>query len=275
VTTTRDLHNRAMQLFESALLARRDSDETRMTSLLSEALKMESLAADSIAANTSLEPTRSILHRSAASIASQIGDFATAKRYAETGLQGNSPDEIKEELASVYDQALTLESEMKDYRLQAPRGLTHVQKVIRRFTRSAPVDIGALAEALGLKVRQGKLGTNSGEIFRDIRRGGFSGYCIRVNADHPQVRKRFTVAHELAHFLRHRDRFTNRLVDDRMYRSGLGKTVEAEANRLAADLLMPRTLLSEFRGAGINTPEELAAKFDVSLEAMRLRLGIK
>ena len=54
MTTTRDLHNRAMELFESALLARRDSDETRMTNLLTEALKLESLAADSVAENTSL-----------------------------------------------------------------------------------------------------------------------------------------------------------------------------------------------------------------------------
>jgi Zn-dependent peptidase ImmA (M78 family) len=103
---------------------------------------------------------------------------------------------------------------------------------------------------------------------------GFSGFSIRVNVLHPRVRKRFTPAHELAHFLRHRSRFSNRLIDDTMYRSGLGNTVEAEANRLAADLLMPARLVGEFRSAGTNSPEELAKRFEVSVEALNLRLGL-
>jgi Zn-dependent peptidase ImmA (M78 family) len=130
-----------------------------------------------------------------------------------------------------------------------------------------------LAKALGVTVRQADLGANSGEIFRDLERGGFSGYCILVNAAHPNVRKRFTIAHELGHFLRHRDRITNRLIDDKMYRSVLGTTKEKEANQLAADLLMPRKLVGELRAAGINTHEELALKFNVSVEVVRRRLG--
>jgi Zn-dependent peptidase ImmA (M78 family) len=112
-----------------------------------------------------------------------------------------------------------------------------------------------------------------GEIFRDIKRGGFSGYSILVNANDPPVRQRFTIGHEIAHFLRHRDRVKNRLVDDRMYRSGHGKTVEDEADALAADLLMPRRIIAQFRVAGLNNVEELAAKFDVSVPAMKRRLG--
>src|SRR5205807_10157244 len=135
--------------------------------------------------------------------------------------------------------------------------------------------IRALAEALGVRVWQGNLRTNAGEILRDIKKGGFSGYCIRVNASDAPVRKRFTVAHELGHFLRHRDRFTSRLIDDKMYRSGFGSNVEREANQLAADLLMPRELIRQFRKAGMNDPKELATKFDVSLEAIRRRLRIK
>lgn len=77
-----------MALFETALLARRRGDETRMQELLREALQLETAAADSVAEEYSLEPTRSVLHRSAASLGLQAGNFDTAKRYAEAGLQG-------------------------------------------------------------------------------------------------------------------------------------------------------------------------------------------
>jgi Zn-dependent peptidase ImmA (M78 family) len=274
VTSTRDLHYRAMALFETALLARRRGDESRMQELLSEALQLETAAADSVAEDYSLEPTRSVLHRSAASLGLQSGNFDTAKRYAEAGLQGQPPAEIKEELTTLVDQILTAESLRTAHR-RAPAGPTQVQKVIRRFTMNAPVNIVGLAESLGVSVRERDLGSNSGEIFRDLERGGFSGYCIFVNVLHAWVRKRFTIAHELGHFLRHRDRLSNRLIDDHLYRSPLGTTKENEANSLAADLLMPRKLIGQFRAAGITTPEKMAQKFDVSVEAMKVRLRVR
>jgi hypothetical protein len=243
-----------------------------MADLLARAFQMEATAADSVAGDLSLEPTRSVLHRSAASLALQLGDFIAAIRYAEEGLRGNLPDEIREELTVLHDQIMTAEALRKSYR-RPPAGLTQVQKVIRRYTNKAPVNIVGLAQALGITVRQADIGENSGEIFRDLARGGFSGFCIVVNAAHPKVRKRFTVAHELGHFLMHRDRITNRLIDDRMYRSRLDSTKETEANQRAADLLMPRKLIGELRLAGIKSVEELASRFEVSTQAMKNRLG--
>jgi Zn-dependent peptidase ImmA (M78 family) len=79
----------------------------------------------------------------------------------------------------------------------------------------------------------------------------------------------------MAHFLKHRDRVQNRLRDDRMYRSGLGTTVENEANALAADLLMPRRVVARLRNSGMKDVRTLASKFEVSLEAMERRLGIR
>lgn len=275
MSNTRELHDQAMELFDASLLARRMGDEPRTMRLLAEALQAESAAADSVAENLSLEPTRSVLHRSAASIALQLRDIETAKRYAKAGLEIATPSEIRQELESLYEDVLTLEALQRDYRLKAPDGLTRVQQIIRRFTDKAPVDISGLAAAFGANVWQGTLGSNAGEIFRDLKKGGFSGYSIRVNASDPPVRKRFTAAHELAHFLLHRNRFTNRLIDDKMYRSGLGTGVESEANRLAADLLMPGKLIRQFKASGITSPEELAKIFNVSIEAIKLRLGIK
>ena len=62
-----------------------------------------------------------------------------------------------------------------------------------------------------------------------------------------------------------------------MYRSGHGRTVtvEDEADELAADLLMPRRIIGRLRAAGLSNVEELAAKFDVSVPAMKRRIGIR
>jgi hypothetical protein len=275
VTTTRDLHRRAMEMFESSLVARQDENETLVLRFLADALKFESAAADSVADDYSLEPTRSVLHRSAASIALQMFDTNTARRYVTAGLKGQPPEEIREELQTLSEQITILEAARADYRLKAPVGHTPIQNVIRRFTDNVPVNIIGLANALGLTVIESDLGVNAGEIFRDIRRGGFSGYSIVVNSNDPHVRQRYTIGHEIAHFLRHRDRVRNRLVDDRMYRSGHGKTVEDEADALAADLLMPRRVIGQLWAGGLRNVEELAAKFDVSVPAMKRRLRIR
>lgn len=275
MSTTKELHHQAMESFEASLVARQGGDEGKVFRLLAEALKFESAAADSVAEDISLEPTRSVLHRSAASLALQLFDTLAAKKYVDRGLIGSPPDEIRRELEALAEQITILDAERADYRLRAPVGRTPVQNVIRRFTDNVPVDIAGLANALGMNDIFSDLASNSGEIFRDIRRGGFSGYSILVNESHPRVRQRYTIGHELAHFLRHRDRIRNRLVDDRMYRSGLGETVEREADALAADLLMPRRMIGVLRAQGVSRAEELANRFDVSLEAMERRLSIR
>jgi hypothetical protein len=276
VSDTRELHDSAMDLFEQGLLTARAGDSDQSRRLFNQALENEAAAADSVAADYQLEPTRSILHRSAASIALRVGDVQKAKRYVDAGLAGNAPEDIREELTVLRDQILVLEAAMTDYRLRAPRGLTLIQQISRRFRSTAPVNIAGLAKALGLAVRQAYLAPHiAGEIFPDLYRGGPSGYTIRVNASDSPRQKRLTVAHEIAHFLRHRERISNKLVDDRMYRSRLGTTKEREAEELAFDLLMPRALIGEFRSAGMKDPEQLAERFNVPLHVMKRRLGIK
>ena len=251
MSDTRELHNSAMDLFELALLNARAGNSAQSRSLFIKALEKEAAAADSVASDYDLEPTRSVLHRSAASIALRIGDVQKAKQYVEAGLAGNAPADIREEMVVLREQILVLEAATADYRLRAPRGLTPIEQISRRFRSTAPVNITGLAKALGLAVRQVDLGPQiAGEIFPDLYRGGPSGYTIRVNASDSPRQKRLTVAHEIAHFLRHRDRIRNKLVDDRMYRSRLGSTREREAEELAFDLLMPRALIGNLRSVG-------------------------
>jgi hypothetical protein len=181
-----------------------------------------------------------------------------------------------QQTSTLREQILVLEAATADYRLRAPRGLTLIEEISRRFRETAPVNITGLARALGLAVRQANLNAQiAGEIFPDLYRGGPSGYTIRVNASDSTEQKRLTVAHEIAHFLRHRHRISNRLVDDRMYRSRLGSTREREAEELAFDLLMPRALIGDLRSRGMNDPQRLAERFNVPVHVMKRRLGIK
>jgi len=101
-----------------------------------------------------------------------------------------------------------------------------------------------------------------------------SGYRIIVNREEPKNRQRFTVAHEIAHFIRHRDEVGEGIADDTFYRSALSNRMEWEANEMAADILMPWVLIRELTDSGVRDPMELAKKLGVSETAMRIRLGL-
>jgi Zn-dependent peptidase ImmA (M78 family) len=64
------------------------------------------------------------------------------------------------------------------------------------------------------------------------------------------------------------------LIDDTLYRSGLSTREEREANKLAADILMPYHLLNELTSRGMTDINTLASTFQVSLPAMQIRLNI-
>lgn len=148
--------------------------------------------------------------------------------------------------------------------------------IIERFQQSAPVDVTQLAEALGLHVWEDDTLPEgiSGKLFQDPVKGGLAGYSITVRASDAYVRKRFTVAHEIAHFLLHRNLIGISVTDDAFYRSDLSSREEAEANRFAADILMPRQLLAKYIKMYGSDPEVLAQMFKVSEAAMRIRLGL-
>jgi len=141
-----------------------------------------------------------------------------------------------------------------------------VQSFIQRLQIGAPVDITGIAKVLGLKVWESKSFPN--DIAGKLLREGMQ-YTIIVRAQDPFVRKRFTVAHELAHYLLHRHLFATELVDNALYRSPLSTPIEAQANSLAADLLMPWHLLMPLID---RSPSELAQIFQVSEQAMQIRL---
>ncbi len=104
MSTVRELHNQAMQLAQQALLARQSGDFERAEILARQALPIEVQAAERITKTLESEPTRSILYRSAASLAYQSNDFAKAQRLVAEGLAGNPPPRVEQELKDLFEQ---------------------------------------------------------------------------------------------------------------------------------------------------------------------------
>lgn len=150
--------------------------------------------------------------------------------------------------------------------------------IVKRFTANFPVKVGELANELGLKVTRAPLPPKISGLIQPCDDAP-SGFEIRVNKYEMAERQRFTVAHEIAHYLLHRDDIGSGVVDSIMYRSNLTSRKETEANRLAADIVMPAKAVSREldRLGGRRTNEvveELATLFRVSVPAMKVRLGV-
>jgi Zn-dependent peptidase ImmA (M78 family) len=146
-------------------------------------------------------------------------------------------------------------------------------QTLEEFTSEIPVRIGALAKALGLEVVVATLPLSISGMVKPEN----GKYVIKVNRFEPKERQRFTIAHEIAHYLLHRDLIAKGVVDSTLYRSKLSSRLEAEANKLAADILMPRrivarelTLVPEYVD---DVDAYLAEKFRVSKPAMDIRTG--
>lgn len=148
------------------------------------------------------------------------------------------------------------------------------RQIILQHQASLPVTVGAIAKDFGITVMKSTMpGSISGEIRENEGR-----VTIKVNRHDIKERQRFTIAHEIAHFLLHRDRLANGITDDVLYRSGLTDDLERQANRLAADIIMPYNLI-QIALSNLNslkTEEKLKTISElaqVSLAAVRIRLG--
>ena len=148
-------------------------------------------------------------------------------------------------------------------------------EIIDRHQESLPVDVVALAKDMGATVyRANNWPLNaSGMIKVDQKVGGHEGFVIYVNAQHHVNRRRFTIAHEIAHIMLHRDLIGNGITTDGLYRSGLGSGVERAANRVAGNILMPWSWINRLIDDGVTSVNALARQFQVSHDAMVIQLS--
>jgi Zn-dependent peptidase ImmA (M78 family) len=169
-----------------------------------------------------------------------------------------------------------------------------VEKILKDLgLDSPPIPVDRVARALGATIRREPYnGDLSGALYRR------EGLCvIGINKNENPLRQRFTVAHELGHLVLH----DGAVYIDRQSTGGLSKPAateigkkffrdkvsslasdpqEVEANRFAAALLMPQSLLfQDMERHKISMPiqslsdiKPLASLYRVSLEAMVFRL---
>ena len=152
------------------------------------------------------------------------------------------------------------------------------QLLVEAGLDTVPISVEQVAAYLGIKVELAELGEDCSGVL--VRSGGRA--VIGVNQDHHPNRRRFSIAHEIAHFVLHKgDTYIDKgyLVHFRDRESGSGtKWEEMAANAFAAALLMPAKQVRDafkqqpFDLTEDNVLEMLAKKFKVSTQAMTYRL---
>jgi hypothetical protein len=104
--------------------------------------------------------------------------------------------------------------------------------VIKKHQARLPVQVIDLANELGLKVYM--VPNWPDDLSGMVRKNtdALGGFDIFVNQNHPEKRRRFTIAHEIAHVVLHPHLIGDGITDDALLRSGLSNELEAQANKL-------------------------------------------
>ena len=104
MSKVKDLHQQAMDLAEQADLKKLSGDVTQANEILKQALALETEAAQLMAEDMTAEPTRSVLHRSAATLAIECGELQMAEKLIAVAISGTPPLDIAEELKDLFIQ---------------------------------------------------------------------------------------------------------------------------------------------------------------------------
>lgn len=154
----------------------------------------------------------------------------------------------------------------------AERAAELIDRYYRHFKDpELPVPVDAIAvDLLGLVVDEDDALDVSGILVPAEKQVWLNGRESRSS----EGRRRFTLAHELGHWI---CQYQEGLAETRYCRSeeigvGVGRKLEREANAFAADLLMPASLVRREAEALKLNIHALASRFEVSLPAMRVRL---
>ena len=104
MSKVQELHQQAMDLVEQAELRKLRGDTNQAREILQQALKLEVEAAKMTADNVAAEPTRSVLHRSVASLAVECDELQTAEKLIAVALAGTPPVDVANELKDLFIQ---------------------------------------------------------------------------------------------------------------------------------------------------------------------------
>jgi len=155
------------------------------------------------------------------------------------------------------------------------------KKLLKQFQiTKPPINVESLATKLKINIEHEELDDDvSG--FLIIKKDKST---IVVNSCHPSNRQRFTIAHEIGHFMLHAKISGKEIFVDKKYNRDLNSSTgeieeEKQANQFAAELLMPEKILrKEIEDSDIDLVDDtatfvLAKKFQVSEQALGYRLA--
>jgi Zn-dependent peptidase ImmA (M78 family) len=139
------------------------------------------------------------------------------------------------------------------------------ERLLKHFGMiTPPVPVLQLANLMGASVFYSESAAFAGAVDVDAAAQRARIYVRRTD---PHTRQRFTIAHEIGHLVLHRTSLAMRY--DYNFNEG---PEEAQANGYAAALLIPMWMLAEYAPTYDHKVAPLAELFDVSREAMNIRL---
>jgi Zn-dependent peptidase ImmA (M78 family) len=142
--------------------------------------------------------------------------------------------------------------------------------ITQRFVKSAPPDLAALCKELGLRVKEVPARGFDGALVRS--KTAQKGIIAVKSSLREKSRKRFTVAHEIGHFVLPHHRLLKAVCDEKKidsYDARLNRP-EVEANEFASELLLPSAVLSQKFNLSLFSLSQISAiasEFETSLTA--------
>jgi Zn-dependent peptidase ImmA (M78 family) len=152
-------------------------------------------------------------------------------------------------------------------RAKAAGSMAAMEILAEHWDGGLPVQPQWIARVLGVEVASDDLDPDvSGRI------EGQEGFArVYLNRSDHELRQRFTLAHELGHFIENKDRdFEYIEYRDPVAAQG-DKEEEVFANSFAAELLMPKTAIETLLQSGMEE-RQMARELTVSVSAMVTRL---
>jgi Zn-dependent peptidase ImmA (M78 family) len=144
------------------------------------------------------------------------------------------------------------------------------QKGDLRTCSGLAIDVESVASNLGIMVISYPFPDDISGVFFKKEGKLFLG----VNQSESEVRRRFTIAHEIGHYILHPSEILHYDRPEAIHfrAKNVSSLQEVEANYFAAELLMPEGYIMSCIENGIRSVSELAKQFKVSDEAMSYRL---
>ena len=149
-------------------------------------------------------------------------------------------------------------------------------KILKQLDLTVPISVEGIAQTLNIEIKKASDEeiSVSGLLYR---KDGIA--YMAINSAEPEVRQRFTIAHEIGHFILHesKDIFIEYREKTKDNTIELKTNKEIEANHFSACLLMPREEIEKDvkkinNQISKNEIEILATKYKVSEDAMTFRL---